>query len=123
MLGAQIKWYIEELGEFYEAVDNYNRKKGLIEDVAERTLGLFHMAQMFPAVEPLLEEHIKYLYMAISSFQYKEQYYQFRKRKLEEQYWQAKELTIWNAWGLYTYINNCCFNWYISKEVKYATGV
>ena len=91
---AQEKWMKEEIAEFYEAVDGYNKGTMSIDDVGEETLGLFRTMQQFPAVKSLTDPYIKDIFTVLNSFDFKEQYTKFKDKKTSKN--QASEMTLEN---------------------------
>jgi len=114
MVGAQMKWFMEELGEFYQAIDLYQRNKGDIRDVAEETIGLFRLGQMFPSTEVLLQLYIEDIYTALVAFDFKLQYHIYREKKLLKGQGQD-----FNMLTLQAYIKECCTSWLKPRRTHY----
>jgi hypothetical protein len=91
---AQEKWMKEEIAEFYEAVDGYNKGTMSIDDVGEETLGLFRTMQQFPNVKSLTDPYIKDIFTVLNSFDFNEQYKKFKDKKTSKN--QASEMTLEN---------------------------
>jgi hypothetical protein len=93
-IAAQEKWMKEEIAEFYEAVDGYNKGTMSIDDVGEETLGLFRTMQQFPEVKSLTNPYIKDIFTVLNSFDFIEQYTKFKDKKTSKN--QASEMTLEN---------------------------
>ena len=103
---AQKRWVEEEIAEFYEAVEQYNKGldtfsskgvnkgKATIDDVIDETLGIFRTIQMFPKFSDLILPYIDDIQIAIDSFGRKEGYAIYKAKK--DKKGQAKDMTYEN---------------------------
>jgi hypothetical protein len=98
---AQKKWMIEEISEFYEAVDGFNNNTMSIDDVGEEVLGLFRTAQQFPEVKDFINPYIEDVQIALDNINKKEQYDKFKSKKTAKG--QAEDMTFDN---LFDFVNS-----------------
>ena len=95
---AQKKWMIEEISEFYEAVDGFNNNTMSIDDVGEEVLGLFRTAQQFPEVKDFINPYIEDVQIALDNINKKEQYDKFKSKKTAKG--QAEDMTFDNLFDV-----------------------
>jgi hypothetical protein len=103
---AQKRWLEEEIAEFYEAVEQYNKGldtfsskgvnkgKATIDDVIDETLGIFRTVQMFPEFSNLIMPYLTDIQTALNSFGRKEGYDIYKAKKTAKN--QAQEMTFEN---------------------------
>ena len=103
---AQKRWLEEEIGEFYEAIYQYNNNldtfsskgvnkgKATMDDVIDETLGIFRTAQIFPKFSDLIIPYLSDLKIALNSFDRKEGYAIYKAKKDAKN--QAKDMTYEN---------------------------
>ena len=103
---AQKRWIEEEIAEFYEAVEQYNKGldtfsskgvnkgKATIDDVIDETLGIFRTIQMFPDFSNLITPYLDDIQIALNSFERREGYDIYKAKK--DAKGQAKEMTYEN---------------------------
>jgi len=103
---AQKRWVQEEIAEFYEAVEQYNKGldtfsskgvnkgKATMDDVIDETLGIFRTVQMFPEFSDVILPYMDDLKLALSSFDRKEGYKIYKAKK--DAKGQAVEMTYEN---------------------------
>jgi len=100
-LNAQKKWMQEEISEFYEAVNGFNKGTMSIDDVGEEVLGLFRTAQQFPNVKDAIAPYMNDIKTALNSIDKEDQYNKFKAKKTSKG--QAKDMTFKN---LFEFINS-----------------
>ena len=103
---AQKRWVEEEIAEFYEAIEQYNKGlntfsskgvnkgKATINDVIDETLGIFRTIQMFPDFSNIILPYLEDIKIALNTFDRKEGYAIYKEKKNKKG--QAKEMTFEN---------------------------
>ena len=103
---AQKRWIQEEIAEFYEAVEQYNKGldtfsskgvnkgKATMDDVIDETLGIFRTIQMFPEFSDVIMPYLDDIKIALNSFDRKEGYKIYKSKK--DAKGQAAEMTYEN---------------------------
>jgi hypothetical protein len=103
---AQKRWVEEEIAEFYEAVEQYNKgldtfsSKGInkgkatMADVIDETLGIFRTIQMFPKFSDLILPYLDDIKKALDTFGRKEGYDIYKAKK--DAKGQAQDMTYDN---------------------------
>lgn len=100
---AQKRWVEEEIAEFYEAIEQYNKGldtfsskgvnkgKATMDDVIDETLGIFRTIQMFPKFSNAILPYLNDIKTALNTFGRKEGYAVYKAKK--DAKGQAKEMT------------------------------
>jgi hypothetical protein len=103
---AQRRWVEEEIAEFYEAVEQYNKGldtfsskgvnkgKATMDDVIDETLGIFRTIQMFPKFAGLIRPYVNDIKIALRTFGRKEGYAIYKAKK--DAKGQAQDMTYEN---------------------------
>ena len=131
---AQKRWLEEEIGEFYEAVYQYNNNlntlsskgvtkgKATMDDIIDETLGVFRTAQIFPKFSNLIIPYLSDLKISLNSFDKKEGYAIYKAKKDAKN--QAKDMTYENLFKFVDkYITQPSTNVEITNNSEYTNSV